>query len=508
MLLMPKSFDKNAPRSTSRHAARLASVLVSGGDARIRLDAQGRNQYYASALPSDALAYGSSTISSISDHALQMLIGQWGDRIDQPVNATDYAEGLAALRQRIAAYFGLTDTMPGTAIVFAASGTDLEYAGLAAALDGRPLTAVLLGRDEVGSGCVHSAAGRFFAAETATGARVVAQAAIDPAFAGTELIDVAVRDVVGRPRSSAAVAADLSRHIERAEANGRRAVVHVVHGSKSGLTLPAITDVERLVALHGDAMTIVVDACQLRIAPAIVRRYLDLGCVILMTGSKFAGGPPFSGFALVPAALQARAQDLPEGFRRIAARAEWPVDWPGADHLTQSGNFGLLLRLQAALIEMERFAALPADRVTQVTARFSHHVMHLVKQLGLAEVPGAGGTSCLASETLRTLDLSTRWPQCDFEAAKLVHNQIAHQSHRWFGREVRLGQPVKTHQMADGRMAGTLRLSLSMPLMTDLSGLSDSALDDRLAADISLVGAVISKAATTTFSTRQPAPLV
>lgn len=507
MLLTPKSFDKNAPRSNSRHAARLASALVSGGDARIRLDAQGRNQYYASAAPSDALAYGSSTISSISDHAFGTLVAQWRDRLDQPVAATDYAAGLAALRHRLAAYFGLRDGMADTAIVFAASGTDLEYVGLAAALDGRPLTAVLLGRDEVGSGCVHSAAGRFFAGETATGARVVAQAAIDPAFAGTELIDVAVRDAAGRPRSSAAVAAELSLQIEHAERSGRRAVVHVVHGSKSGLTLPALSDVECLVATHGDAMTIVVDACQLRIAPSVVRRYLELGCVILMTGSKFAGGPPFAGFALVPAALRSRARRLPEGFRRIATRAEWPAEWPGADRLMPSGNFGLLLRLQAALIEMERFAALPADRVTQVTARFSHHIMHLVKQLGLAEVPGAGGTSCLASETLRTLDLSARWPRCDFEAAKLMHGHIARQSRHWLGREVRLGQPVKTHQMADGRTAGTLRLSLSMPLLAELAILSDIALDERLESDMALVGAAISAAAAAAFAARQPASL-
>ena len=42
--------------------------------------------------------------------------------------------------------------------------------------------------------------------------------------------------------------AELSLHIERAAAHRRRAVVHVVHGSKSGLTLPALNDVERLVA--------------------------------------------------------------------------------------------------------------------------------------------------------------------------------------------------------------------------------------------------------------------
>lgn len=490
-------------RPGDRLAARLASALVSGGDARIRLDAAGRNQYYASALPSDALAYGSSTISSISHHAFDTLAIRWRDRFDRPVAAADYSGGLNELRDRLAAHFGLSDT----AIVFAASGTDLEYAGLAAAWDGRPLTAVLLGRDEVGSGCVHSAAGRFFAPETATGARVVAQAAIDPAFAGTELIDVAVRDADGRPRASAAVAAELALHVERAAANGRRAVVHVVHGSKSGLTLPALSDVEQLVAAYGDAMTIVVDACQLRIAPAVVRRYLDLGCVLLMTGSKFAGGPPFSGFALVPGAVRDRARPLPEGFRRLSTRAEWPADWPGADCLMPSGNFGLLLRLQAALIEIERFAALPADRVELVTARFSHHVMKMVKRLELAEVPGAGAPACLASETLRTLDLSARWPLCDFDAARTMHGHIARQSRQWLGKEIRIGQPVKTHRMADGRMAGTLRLSLSMPLISELAELDDATLDHRLESDMGLVGAAISAAAANTLGAEHPAQL-
>lgn len=504
MLLSPQSFDKNAPRPSARYAARLAAALVSGGDARIRLDAQGRNQYHASAAPSDALAYGSSTISSISAHAFDTLVGQWRDRLDHPVAAADYTAGLDAIRKRLVACFGLG--MNDAAIVFAASGTDLEYVGLAAAHDGRPITAVLLGRDEVGSGCIHSAAGRFFAEETATGARVVVQAPIDPAFAGTELIDVAVRDAAGRPRSSAAVAAELSLHIERAAARGRRAVVHVVHGSKSGLTLPALADVERLVATHGDAMTIVVDACQLRIAPSVVRNYLDLGCVVLMTGSKFAGGPPFSGFALVPAVVRDRAQPLPEGFRRIANRAEWPAGWPGADTLHAIGNFGLLLRLQAALIEMERFAALSEGRVTHVAARFSHHVMRLVKRLELAEVAGAG-TSCLATETLRTLDLSARWPQCDFDAAKAMHGHIARQSRQWLGQEIRLGQPVKTHPLADGRMAGTLRLSLSMPLISEMADMDDRALDERLDRDMALVGAAISAAGALTLQMPQPAPI-
>jgi len=495
------AFDDRRSLFEERHAARLADALASGGDQRIRPDTTGRNQYHATVMPSDALAYGSSTISSISAYSFAALLDGWHDRLDRPMAASDYAEALAMLRLRIADHFRLTDT----AIVFAASGTDLEYVGLAAAHDGRPITAILLGRDEVGSGCVHSAAGRFFAAETAIGARVLPQTAIDPVFAGTELVDVAVRDAAGRPRASAAVATELARLIDRAAAQGRRAVVHVVHGSKSGLTLPAIGDVERLTATFGDAATFVVDACQLRMATVAVRRYLALGCVVLMTGSKFAGGPPFSGIALVPGGVRDRAQPLPEGYRRVATRAEWPADWPGADTLAASGNFGLLLRLQAAMIEIERFGTLPDEQIAEVIARFSHHVMRMVKRLELDEVPGAG-TSCLATETLRTLDLSARWGDCDFDTAKAMHGHIARQSRQWLGHEIRLGQPVKTHSLPGGSAAGTLRLSLSMPLIAELAPLPAAALDARLDRDMSLVGAAISAAASVAVAKAKAAP--
>lgn len=504
MRLSPKGFDPGAAHTDSRHAARLVQILVSGGDRRIQLDAAGRNQYHASAAPIDALAYGSSTISSISDHAFAALLRRWRGRFDRPMSAAAYARGLDAIRAGLARYFGTDDR---TAIIFSASGTDLEYVALAAACDGRPLTAILLGRDEVGSGCAHSAAGRFFAEETALGARVVVQTAIDPAFAGTELIDVPVRDEAGFPRASAMVAEELSRHVEHAAAAGRRAIVHVVHGSKSGLTLPALAEVERLVAAHGDAMRVVVDACQLRITPEGVRRYLDLGCIVMLTGSKFAGGPPFSGFALVPPRIRADAKALPPGLRRISYRAEWPSDWPGADRLDAQGNFGLLLRLEAALVEIERFAAVPADRVAAVSARFCEQLVTMAERLGVAEVPGAGGVSCLATQTLQTIDLSARWRDCDFDAARALHAYIAQHARRDTGREIRLGQPVRTHRLPDGRSAGTLRLSLSMPLISDLADLPPAALDARLANDMVLIEQAIATAADVTLDRKAPVAL-
>lgn len=54
--------------------------------------------------------------------------------------------------------------------------------------------------------------------------------------------------------------------------------------------------------------------------------------------------------------------------------------------------------------------------------------------------------------------------------------------------------------MSDGRAAGTLRLSLSMPLMTELAGLSGAALDERLSRDFALLSAAIAGAASAALS--------
>src|SRR3546814_18919723 len=61
-----------------------------------------------------------------------------------------------------------------------------------------------------------------------------------------------------RSRASTAFAAGLALHIDHAAARDRRAIVHGVHGSKSGLTLPAFGDVERLASAYADHATIVV----------------------------------------------------------------------------------------------------------------------------------------------------------------------------------------------------------------------------------------------------------
>ena len=185
----------------------------------------------------------------------------------------------------------------------------------------------------------------------------------------------------------------MAQEIAAARDLGKHSVVHCVHGSKTGLVLPVLADLDALMAEFGADATFVVDACQARITSDAIADYLARGVIVLMTGSKFVGAPPFNGWALVPAALASpRRVPLPHGFAQIFRRAEWPADWPGAAILEDSDNVALALRLEAALFEIERFQAIPMARIEAMIAAFEDALQaHLLAPLGLARVtPGNG----------------------------------------------------------------------------------------------------------------------
>src|ERR1044072_7166584 len=109
------------PILAERDATRL---MTTGGDARIVLDPQtGLNRYHSAPRPSGVLAYASSPANDISAEAfahVESLLEVMGGGLDGPA----YAGRLEALRGRIRRAYAV----PGEVdIVFAPSGTDLEY---------------------------------------------------------------------------------------------------------------------------------------------------------------------------------------------------------------------------------------------------------------------------------------------------------------------------------------------------------------------------------------------
>jgi selenocysteine lyase/cysteine desulfurase len=465
-----------------------ALLMTTGGDARIVLDpATGLNRYFSAPRPSEVLAYASSTANDISPAAFREVQSILAELGPEPP-ASRYASRLEALRGRIRRAYGIA---AGADIVFAPSGTDLEYVALACVAGHRAggTHNILLGADEVGSGCIHSAFGRYFARETALGIATVPGAPV-PGIGEThvEMIDIPVRDDQGRAKRSAAIAAAMDEAIAASAALGRHVLVHVVHGSKTGLILPSLADIDRLRAAHGDAVSFVVDACQARITSPAIAEYLARDAIVFVTGSKFMGGPPFSGFAVVPPRYRAAAPPLAPGLATIFRRAEWPEGWPGREMLEDGPNAGLLLRLEASIFELERFQRLSLEAVTRVILAFHQAVRsELVERTPGRRVapypPGDKETADnhpIEMRTLSTLDLSGFGRGATLDDAAAWHKAL-------LAHGVRLGQPVKCVKRADGAWGATLRIGLSMPMVVERAGLGDAQLARSFAGDMGRV---------------------
>ena len=469
-----------------------AAIMTAGGDGRILLDpATGLNRYHSAPRPTDLLAYASSTANDISPQAYAHVASRLAALGPEP-SAAVYEAGLEALRGRIRRAYRLPAT---TDIVFAPSGTDLEYVALAcvAGLSPGGTHNILLGADEVGSGCIHSARGRYFAETTALGHATQPGQPV-PGLDGAlvDLADIPVRDGEGRVRRSAEIAAGMKEAIAAGGAVRRHTLVHVVHGSKTGLILPALADIDALLRAHGNDITVVVDACQARITPAAIADYLDRGAIVFVTGSKFMGGPPFSGFALVPAKVAARARPLPEGLATIFLRAEWPRAWPGTERLPDGANIGLLMRLEASIFELERFHGIDPRAVERIILAFHAavraEIVDKTPAHRLAPYPPGdrdeADTHPIEMRTLSTLDLSEFGDGATFEDAQGWHKAL-------LGHRVRLGQPVKCVKLPDERWGATLRIGLAMWQIADLAGLSGEAVATALRDDMARIRAAL-----------------
>jgi hypothetical protein len=355
-------------------------LLASGGDDRLTLDAGGRNRYGCAPWPlPSVISFGSCTASSIS-----------GDAFDAAETAR---QGLAAAALRRAASAALAEASEAIAAdllcyfrsedlaeaVLAASGTDatLVVTGLLAAEHPEArLTSILMSPAETGSGVPDAVQGRHFAAFAPTGHSVGKGQPIDGLARGPSLLTVSLRDESGAPRPAGDISADCEAAIRLGVAHGR-VVLHAIDGSKTGLTAPDRAECRRLAELYGDRLDIVIDACQARIEPELVRWYLQQGFPILVTGSKFFGAPGFCGAVLFPKAR----------LRRIASHGRLPAGLEPYARL--QGGFGsrrcpgLVLRWRAALHEMANFARLPADEVGPRIGRMGDSVCAL-----LARAPG------------------------------------------------------------------------------------------------------------------------
>lgn len=328
------------------------SLLVGDGDARIALDGDGANVYGCPPWPDPALLdFASSTASVISQEgyeAVDALRNRLQSALPGKSGARLYADEMQRLRGELLTLCGL-DAGAEVDALFAASGTDLHrmLAGLLAA--GHPSGLLVLGPEpaETGSG-IPSALTEH--AERDSGCTI-------------EAAHLALRDPHGNARDPAEIDAEAEAKVAAAVAAGRRVLLVLVDVSKSGLIAPSPACAMALRHRWPETVEVLVDACQFRLAPSTLDAYLGQGFSVALTGSKFLGGPAFSGVALIPRAAAARLRESSAGLRRHVVRAELPEQWAETAAVEEGAHFGRLLRWEAALHELRAFRMLPAQAV-------------------------------------------------------------------------------------------------------------------------------------------------
>lgn len=387
----PLDLDAGVASVLGRAWATLGPVellLATGGDARLGLDPVSRlNHYGCSHRPRPwAITYASSTASSLSERGFagaeaarrRVTIGALRDA---PRDAAAAAAETRRIRHAIARHY---DLPPGTGVVLTASGTDCELIALALASAGatpdeggdsaqRPLVNVLTAPDETGSGVPLAAVGRHFANDTSRGAVVARGERVAGMQAEVTRADLAVRRSDGTLLPADEVDAACERIVGDAVAAGSRALLHFLDVSKTGLLAPSIDCVARVARRHRGRVDVVVDACQARLTAARIRSYVEIGWVVMVTGSKFFTGPPFCGALLVPPPVLRRFERsaLPSGLADYSARTDWPEDVAAASALPDEVNLGMTLRWSAAVAEMQAFARVPASRKREILERFT-----------------------------------------------------------------------------------------------------------------------------------------
>ncbi|MBJ7405042.1 MAG: hypothetical protein JHD07_17745 [Bradyrhizobium sp.] len=374
----------------------LETLLASGGDPRLTLDAGDRvNAYGCAASPEpEVWEFASSTASTISQAAYdraalareELMHKCLFDEVEVAFDAR-----CEDMREELRGHLQLSARVD---VVFSPSGTDsqLHALFLARTMLGAPPVTIVVGADQTGSGTAHTARGHHFSAMTASGLAVRKDRPV-AGLAGASLA-VPLREA-GAGTAMRADADEAVLHaVEATIAQGAPVLLQIMDCSKLGWRAPSAACLDEIARRWPRQVQVVVDACQARLDRRRLRSYLDRGYMVLITGSKFFGGPAFSGALLVPKGLSRsldRAEGIAPGILDYAGRCDWPMAWTALrSRFERRPNFGQWLRWEAALAEIGSYYAVPADFRAGMLAELAAGIDSMIAlSASLRRVPAA-----------------------------------------------------------------------------------------------------------------------
>jgi hypothetical protein len=507
---IPGAGPEGAASGLRDHFAPLDDLITCGGDPRLSLDKARLNAYGCGPSPSPhTWSFASSTASAISQRAYARA-GLAREELMRSAIDVGLDEALDMRVEAMRAELRDCLQLPSdVSVVFSASGTDAQLHALflARSVSGAALTAIVVGADQSGSGTLYTARGRHFANLTARGVMVCKDAPIP----GLSCNSVGLPLFDGTAACGARADTDdaVLRAIEAAVAGGSDVLLHVMDSSKLGWRAPRETCLDEIGRRWPQRVRIVVDACQMRLGRARLRTYLDRGYMVLITGSKFFGGPAFSGALLVPGCIscpRGQGEAFAEGLQGYASRSDWPKAWRLRSRFSARPNLGQWLRWEAALEEISAYYRIPAAFRMSALMQFRDGVERLLARSPSLQLVAAGDAirgsddeefSC---PTIFPLMIRRRGSAISADDCQVLYRALTRDLGHVVGGDARdqqiatrrclLGQPVRI----DGaQQAAVLRLCLGARQVTEAWAPDAGVAQRRLQDELDRVAGVVAK---------------
>lgn len=476
----------------SHLASPVEYLMMSGGD--VRLNVEGKrllNKYGCRPFPRpDAFTFASSTASSISNAAYNKA------QIKRKALIRDsLKKGLFnsanALSEEIKVELKKAFHIPSSAsVILASSGTDvsLQVAGICQVVFQKKPVHILVAADETGSGVPAALEGKHFSNTTSQKIEVEKGALIE-GFEESEIVPITLRDEKGRLRRAQDIDKEVALAIQEVLDRDGQPILHVIDQSKLGYTSPSYKGLKNIQKQFGEELLVLVDNSQLRMDPEDIRDYLDRGCMMALTGSKFFTGPPFNGALLIPKNLVKKWEKypgkLPKGLEDYFYESEWP-NWEMASGLRKGINIGLYMRWHASISEIKRYYKTPLSLRYLGLEMFCNHVKQSIDQAEFLEhLTGFNQKTEEEYNPLKMKDRKTIFPffiklpdrvltkpELD-KLYKLLNKDLSDQkdwgsdeAKRIAGQECHIGQPVPAIY-TDGSPSGVVRINLGARVISE-----------------------------------------
>jgi len=448
----------------------LSELLTQGGDERIFTGESGLNKYFVNPAAYKNIIYrGSCTCSPLNEGSKDAL-----ESLKSDLTEANYEEKIEAQRKELKRLVN-PNVSDKFEVFFASSGSDLNYFPLlfqSLLHPNQPIHNVITAFEELGTGSVTAASGKFFFAKNQFGEDVPKG---DPIFDEIEVIPhlFSARNEKGEILDHGKALISKLNELDRENS----VIGNLVIGSKSG-----IEDNVSIIPRVREDVLWVIDICQVRVTKKLINRILDLGATIMITGSKFYQAPPFCGALLVPNKIVSKLEALDNfekahQFKRVFSKHNFPERLSKLRDLFRSEpNNGLLMRWEAALHEMRNLSKYSVKGVVDLTAEWFTLVRGIMEDYD--DVFELMPDVDLTNKTIISFRVKHENDgYYNFDELTNLYRDIVTKEHVLAGkkRKITLGQPVKYGNKAFMRLAlGSYSVRKMM----------DSGINERLERDI------------------------